>query len=180
MSSRRWRTVAAGLLVVAAAGCSDSSTRQAIPPSPTSSGTAPPTADPSALASAGALAAYRGFRRVQVAAEAVANAHDAVLARYAGDKALAQERTNLLQLARAGIVVRGAPVLHPVVGRASAQAVTITDCVDTARWQPVYKATGRSAAAPGQAAKVLATALARPYGKGWLIVELTTERSRPC
>ena len=71
-------------------------------------------------------------------------------------------------------------VLHPVVGTASSRAVTITDCVDTARWQPVYKATEKSAAAPGQPSTVLATALARPYGKGWLIVELTTERSRPC
>ena len=163
--------------------CSGSSTRQATAPSPTSPtspSTASPPAGPNALASSGALTAYRSFRRAQVAAEAVANARDTTLARYAGDKALAQERSNLLQLARAGIVVRGAPVLHPVVGNASPQAVTITDCVDTARWQPVYKATGRSAAAPGQPTKVLATALARPYGKGWLIVELTTERSRSC
>lgn len=180
MSSPRWRRVAVALLVATAAGCSGSSTRQAAPPSPPSSASPSPTADPSALPTSGALTAYRGFRRAQVAAEAVANARDASLARYAGDKALAQERSNLLQLARAGIVVRGAPVLHPVVGSSSPQAVTITDCVDVARWQPVYKATGRSAAAPGQPTKVLATALARPYGKGWLIVELTTERSRPC
>ncbi|MCU1493409.1 MAG: hypothetical protein JWO62_1173 [Acidimicrobiaceae bacterium] len=179
MSSRRWRSVAAALLALTAASCNGSSTPKA-QPTPSDNASASSTADPNALASDSALAAYRGFRRAQVAAEAVANAHDPALAKYAGDKALAQERANLLQLASAGIVVRGAPVLHPVVDSASPQAVTITDCVDTTGWQPVYKATGKSAAAPGQPTTVLATALARPYGDGWLIVELTTERSRPC
>lgn len=179
MSSRRWQSVAAALLAVTTTGCSGSSTPTS-QPTPTPSVTASPTADANALARAGALAAYRGFRRAQVAAEAVANAHNPDLARYSGDKALAQERANLLQLARAGIVLRGAPVLNPVVDSASPEAVTLHDCVDTTHWQPVYKATGKSAAAPGQPARVLATVLARPYGDGWLIVELTTERSRPC
>lgn len=158
--------------------CSDSSptARQTSTPTPTVSAT--PDAD--ALASAGALAAYRGFRKAQVAAEALANAHSADLAKYAGDKALAQERANLLQLAQAGIVVRGAPLLDPRVSSVTATAVTITDCVDTAHWQPVYKATGKSAAAPGQPTRVLARALARPYADRWLIQELTTDRSRPC
>ena len=118
-----------------------------------------------------------------MAAEAVADAHNPDLAKYAGDKALAQERVNLLQLARAGIIVTGQPILKPVVTAVSlggAPVVTITDCVDTSSWTPVYKATGKSAAAPNQPSRVLATALARPYGQGWIITELTTERSRPC
>jgi hypothetical protein len=118
-----------------------------------------------------------------VAAEAVADAHNPDLAKFAGDKALAQERANLLQLAKAGIIVTGQPILKPVVTAVSlggAPVVTITDCVDTSSWTPVYKATGKSAAAPNQPSRVLATALARPYGQGWIITELTTERSRPC
>ena len=181
VSDSRWRQAAVVLVAVVASGCSSSSARHAVaPPRPSISVSPSPSADPNGLARSGALSAYRGFRQAQVAAEAIANPRYAGLAKYAGDKALAQERGNLLQLASAGIVVRGAPVLNPVVGTASAQAVTIMDCVNTARWQPVYKATGKSAAAPGQPSTVLATALARPYGKGWLIVELTTERSRPC
>ena len=176
------RVVAAllGLLIVSA--CSTSSHPQVLPsitPSPS------PTASPDASAEAGAaaLAAYRGFRQAQVAAEAIANAHSPDLAKYAGDKALAQERANLLQLARAGIVVTGEPILTPAVASVALGAspeVTITDCVDTSGWKPIYKATGKSAAAPGQVARVLATALARPYANGWLIEELTTDRSRPC
>ena len=172
------RALAIALAGVAMTACSHDKPKTLPSSTPTPSTSA--TQDPQALASAGALAAYRGFRQAQVAAEAVANAHNADLAKYAGDKALAQERANLLQLARAGIVVRGAPRLDPRVTSASATEVTITDCVDTTDWQPVYKATGKSAAAPGQPTRVLATALARPYGDGWLIQELTTDRSRPC
>ena len=173
-------------------GCSDSP--QVSPSSPRSSsassstGANPiPTATPSpdATDAAGELAldAYRGFRQAQVEAEAAADPHNAELARYAGDEALAQERSNLLQLNQAGIVVTGMPILSPevvAVALESSPLVTITDCVDTRGWTPVYKATGRSAAAPNQPIRVLATALARPYGEGWVITELTTDRSRPC
>jgi hypothetical protein len=172
------RALATALVGLTLAACSDDKPDANPTGTPTSSASA--STDPQALATAGALAAYRGFRQAQVAAEAAANAHSADLAKFAGDKALAQERTNLLQLAKAGIVVRGAPKLDPRVSSASATEVTITDCVDTTDWQPVYKATGKSAAAPGQPTRVLATALARPYADRWLIQELTTDRSRPC
>jgi hypothetical protein len=96
---------------------------------------------------------------------------------------LVQERANLLQLAEAGIVVTGKPILSPevtAVSLGSSPVVTITDCVDTRGWTPVYKATGKSAAAPNQPRRVLATALVRRYGDGWVITELTTDRSRAC
>lgn len=181
-STRRCRITAAllGLLVVSAcSGSSKPSSHQSSSPSASPSS----SSDASAAAGAAALAAYRGFRRAQVAAEAVANAHSRDLAKYAGDKALAQERANLLQLAQAGIVLTGQPILTPKIASVSlgaAPVVTITDCMDTSGWKPIYKASGKSAAAPGQPSRVLATALARPYGQGWLIEELTTDRSRPC
>ncbi len=177
------RIAAAGLLAsLIVTGCS-SGRSASRPPSTTPRPTPSATSEAAADAGTGALAAYRGFRRAQVAAEAIANAHSTELAKYAGDKALAQERANLLQLAQAGIVVKGQPVLQPVVAAVAlgaAPVVTITDCVDTSAWRPIYKATGKSAAAPGQPSRVLATALARPYGHGWLIEELTTDRSRSC
>lgn len=178
----RCRVAVALLLVGALTGCSGK-VEPSTKPTPIATITPTPTPDSTALATAGAMAAYRGFRHAQVAAEAVANAHSPDLAKYAGDAALAQERANLLQLAHAGIVVKGAPVLSPKVTNVAlgaARAVTITDCLDVSDWQPVYKATGKSAAAPGQPTRVLATAVARPYGDGWLIQQLTTDRSRPC
>ena len=187
--AKRRHVVATVFGLLAVSSCSGSSE----PPSslPTSSSTssasasasATPSPDASTAAGAAALVAYSGFRSAQVAAEAVADAHNPDLAKFAGDKALAQERANLLQLAKAGIIVTGQPILKPEVTAVSlggAPVVTITDCVDTSRWTPIYKATGKSAAAPNQPSRVLATALARPYGKAWIITELTTERSRPC
>lgn len=169
--------------LLALGGCNDAQPPSGSPSSPTPTSNATASADASAAAGAAALAAYHGFRKAQVAAEAVANARHPDLAKYAGDKALAQERANLLQLAKAGIVVTGQPVLAPEVTAVSlgtSPMVTITDCVDTSGWTPIYKATGKSAAAPNQPSRVLATALARPYGQGWIIAELTTDRSRPC
>lgn len=175
--------------VLAAGGCSapvDAPRPPATSTSPNSStatATATSTADATTAATQAALEAYRGFRRAQVAAEAIADARHPDLSKYAGDKALAQERANLLQLAQAGIVVTGQPVFSPEVtdmSLAVAPVVSITDCVDTSGWTPVYKDTGKSAAAPGQPARVLATAVARPYGDGWLITDLTTDRSRSC
>ena len=183
--AKRRYVVATVLGVLAVSSCSGSSE----PPStfPTSASTpsasATPSPDASTAAGVAALVAYRGFRRAQVAAEAVADARHPDLATYAGDKALAQERANLLQLAKAGIIVTGQPILKPEVtdvSLGSAPVVTITDCIDTSGWTPIYKTTGKSAAAPNQPSRVLATALARPYGQGWIITELTTERSRPC
>ena len=186
------RAAAALLGVVILSGCSHSPQVSSGSPSPSSASssssanpvaTASPSPDATDAAGKQALDAYRGFRQAQVAAEAVADPHNADLARYAGDEALAQERTNLLQLNQAGIVVTGMPIFSPEVAAVaigSSPLVTITDCVDTRGWTPVYKATGKSAAAPDQPIRVLATALARPYGEGWPITELTTERSRPC
>lgn len=186
--ARGLRAVAVLLGVLAASGCSgadgNASSSPSVPvtsTSPTISATA--TADATAAAGEAALNAYRGFRRAQVAAEATADTRHPGLAKYAGDKALAQERANLRQLAEAGIVVTGKPVFSPEVIDVSlgeSPVVTITDCVDTTDWTPIYEATGKSAAAPGQPMRVKATALARPYGQGWVITELKTDRSRPC
>lgn len=188
--ARGLRAVAVLLGVLAASGCSGADGNASSSPrvpvtstSPTISATATATADATAAAGEAALKAYRGFRKAQVAAEATADPRHRGLAKYAGDKALAQERANLRQLAEAGIVVTGKPLFSPEVADVSlgdSPVVTITDCVDTTDWTPVYEATGKSAAAPGQPMRVKATALARPYGQGWVITELKTDRSRPC
>jgi len=176
-------TVALGV-----AGCSDPASA---PPTSSPSGTqssttsAPPTAsaDPTAEASAAALAAYRGFRAAQVEAGQTSDARNADLEKFAGDKALADERANLLQLADAGIVFVGAPALDPQVtgvDLGASPSVTITDCVDNTDWRPIHQATGESAAAPGQQLRVPATAVVRAYADRWVVMELTSDRSRSC
>ena len=130
--------------VVVPSACSSSPDASSSSPTPSSSSpsaslppsaSATPSPDATAAAREAALAAYRGFREAQVAAEAKADAHYAELAKYAGDKALAQERANLLQLAEAGIVVTGKPILSPevtAVSLGSSPVVTITEWASTA------------------------------------------------
>ena len=156
---------------------------------PTTTGDVLPSQSPSATpdaeakASAAALSAYRGFRAAQVVAGRTSDAHSPGLAKYAGDKALADERASLLQLERAGIVFVGEPGLSPQVSEVDLGAypsVTILDCVDNSHWSPVYEKTGKSAAAPGQPNRVLATAIAHPYAGGWIITSVVSDRSRTC
>lgn len=158
-----------------------SSSTGAASTSPTLTATATP--DATTVAGKAALDAYRGFRKAQVVAEASANAHNQDLAKYAGDKALANERVSLIEMAKAGVVMTGQPVFRPEVTDVSlgaASQVTITDCIDRATWTPIYKATGKSAIAPNQPTRVLAIAQARPYGGGWVITDITTDRGRTC
>ncbi len=192
----RGLTTAAVLLgALAGSGCGgadDSAAKHeaSSPSTPVASGThtlsATAPADAARAAAAAALAAYRGFGTAVAAAEAIPDPRYPDLAKYAGDKALAQERANLWQLAEAGIVVTGQSISSPVVADVSLGAspvVTITDCADTSRVTPIYKATGKSASAPGQPTRVKVTALARPYAGGaygWVITDVATDRSRPC
>ncbi len=145
--ARGCRVVAALLGLLVMSGCSGSTpTPSSSTPTTILKASVAPSPDASTAAGAAALGAYRSFRRAQVAAEAVANARHPGLAKYAGDKALAQERANLLQLAKAGIVVTGQPILTPVftaVSLGASPTVTIMDCVDTSGWTPIYKASGK-------------------------------------
>ena len=187
------RVAAALVIVVLATGCERASdapettatttrTSQAMTPqSPTETPSASP--DATAVAIEEALAAYRGFREAQVVAERAADPSHEELERYAGDQALADERVNLVQMANAGVVMTGEPTFNPEVTSVDlgeTPTVAITDCIDTTGWTPIYEETGKSAVAPGQPARVLATALARPYEDRWLITEVTTDRSQSC
>ena len=179
------RTTVTSLALLASTSCAGASgSVSALPTSqPTPSVSASPSPDAQSISAAEALEAYGGFRRAQVAAEAVADVSYPGLATHAGDKALAQERVNLLRQARNNIVMTGQPTFRPQVSNVSATsdpAVTISDCVDNGTWTPVHQRTGKSAAAPNQPATVQTTALVRKYNQRWLVVEFTSDRSRPC
>ena len=195
MTNVKWAAATAlGLLAIA--GCSTSSapavqtlpTAQPLPSVSSSPASVGPSPEPdakstAAAAAAAALEAYRGFRRVQVAAEAVANPSDPDLATYAGDRALAQERGTLFEFARNKIVVTGRPTFRPQVYEVSLTdkpVVTITDCVVNGTWKPVFRDSGKSAAAPNQPATVPVTAVMRTYNKRWIVVALSSDMSRPC
>lgn len=150
---------------------------------PTPSPTAPPTPNPTASASAAALTAYLNFRAALVTARKAADPYYRGLATYSVDKALAKAVQSLFQQRQAGVVYRGKPVFTPVVDRVDLSGegfVYLSDCVDDTHWIPVYKATGKSAEAPGQNLRIPGTAVIFHYAGRWVVRSTTSDRSRTC
>ena len=58
--------------------------------------------------------------------------------------------------------------------------VSITDCVDSTNWKPVYVATGKSALAPGQSVRVLVESTATVFDGRWVISTSVAHRDRSC
>lgn len=195
--SQRSRMARASLVLVcllsasSLASCSPGDAEADPSPSPTSvepsspTATPTPTTDPEiAAAEAAILNAYRGFWDAKVAAFADPVAEEApALSQFAVDTALAELRANVHSLKANGITVTGTPVLTPQVSEvrlgAGATAV-VTDCVDVSNWQPVFAATGQSAAPPDQPTRVLTTATAYFYDSRWTIRNSVVDRETPC
>jgi hypothetical protein len=58
--------------------------------------------------------------------------------------------------------------------------VELADCIDNTDWRPVYAATGKSAAAPGQAQRVPLVVTVQESAARWRVMAVTSDRSRPC
>lgn len=165
--------------------------RGGAPPAQPSAGPSTTPAATASTPSAGqdaetkAMAAYTGFREAYIAAAATADARTADLAKYVGDPLLLETRLALQTQGGQGIVYQGRPTWS---ARATAVnvstrpfSVTIEDCLDTTNWTPVYKATGKPAAAGGQALRYVVTSTAQLYDDGrWLINQSKADRSRSC
>lgn len=168
-----------------------------VPPRPTSSlpspststpvpaATTPETVDPAlAAAETAILTAYRGYWDAKVAAFADPTVDPGPeLEQFAVDKAFADVASSVFTFRDSGIKVVGQPRLSPevsdiVVGEQG--SATITDCVDGTDWQPIYSATGESAAAPGQAQKLITTSTAYFYIDHWTIRTSVVDRESPC
>jgi hypothetical protein len=172
-----------GLLAACTSPASVDRPASPAPSVPVSPSDATPSPDPTKQAADAAIAAYRGFRQAEVRAEAKADPKGSGLERYAIDKALDGVYSLLLFYRQQGIVVRGAPTLSPTVTSVElgtpARAV-ITDCFDTSKWEAVYKATGKSAVAPGQARRTVVMAGVEVYRGRWMVRTVTNQRDRTC
>lgn len=137
--------VAAGLVLSACGGGSDSpsknSTTFSHPTSvPTSASTAPSTSATSPTAAV--LRAYRAGWAAFEGALADANPKDPALAATMVDPQLQGVKANLLADEQQGIVGRGPTTLHPKVTAISSTSATVVDCAYSAS-ELVYKATGK-------------------------------------
>lgn len=153
--------------------------------SATSSSAPAPSADPEReAAEAQVLEAYRGYWAAKVASYAdPTQPQDPNLAVFADDTALTDAQSTLFTLRQNGIQIPGEPVLSPVVAdlaMGESPSATITDCVDSANWQPIYAATKDSAAAPDQPTRVVAEATAFVAEGQWRIRTFVVQRDRTC
>lgn len=183
--------LAALLLAASLTGCTSATDEVGTTPSPTLSATPSPTESPTPSdtpspqdeAAAAATTTYLAYWDAVTAARSIPDPQNADLARYAADTALANEQSSLLYLQEQGIVFQGQPSLEPrttSVDLAVTPTVTIEDCVDSAAWRPVVKATGESAEAPGQSPRVPSSATVQFITDRWLVVEIESDRSRTC
>ncbi|GEK19911.1 hypothetical protein [Cellulomonas xylanilytica] len=183
---------ATALIVVAAllGACTDPAPTPTPAPSATPSTSTPtpsptPSVDPTiAQAEAAILEAYQGYWDAKVAAFANPTKDPGPeLERFAVDKAFSDVGTALFTFRDSGIAFTGAPSLNPTVSNiviGELGSATITDCVDSTEWQPVYTATGESAAAPGQAMTALTNSTAYWYLDHWTIRTSDVDRGTPC
>jgi hypothetical protein len=145
--------------------------------------TPPSSSDPTASTSAAVLKAYLDFQHAVADAQRTANAHSKKLEKYGADKALAQARVFLIEMDHNGVVFRGEPKFDPTVTRVELgeqRSGWVRDCIDGTNWKPIYKATGKSALAPGQHSRAPAEAWVWWNGERWVVRTLSVDRSKTC
>lgn len=172
--------------------CTNPSDPGPVPATASSTAVARPTATPSPATPstpqhAAILEAYNGYWRVSVAmlSDPSANLDGAgphwnELRQFATDTALADQFTTLHDLSQNGIALVGAPVLNPSVANVTGQTASIVDCVDSTNWQPVYTATKKSAAAPGQNPRLITNSTLQLYDGRWQVTASVIDREKSC
>ena len=142
-----------------------------------------PTVDPATEQAV--LAAYRGYwaERVKAQARAVQGCAGGVGRRTRWTRPRRTSRRRWRCSRQQGIEVRGEPVLSPTVTSVTdgdPATASITDCVDSTDWTPVFAATGESALPPGQPTRVVVESTASTYAGRWVIRTSTAFRDRTC
>ena len=184
--------VAVALAVfTATSACSSAPTSQAGPSpgistSPTGASATPGSAssNPTQKATDAVLASYDAFWAAQVNSQASPQEQpDPDLARYSIDRALADAQATIFLFRKNGIEMRGHPTHEVAVTSLTPSdppTASITDCLDSAKWRPVYAATGKSARAPGQSKRVIVESTATVYNGRWVISTSIVHRDRSC
>ena len=100
---------------------------------------------------------------------------------YAVDTAQSDVGSTAYDLQQNGIAVHGEPSLSPHVSDVTPEgSASIRDSVDATGWQPVYAATGESAAVSGQASRLLTNSTALYYDNRWVINASVVDRDTTC
>jgi len=190
VSACRWilPMASSALVLTACAPAADPQVTQASSPAPSSNSastsTSTSTSDPASPVGAAALAAYDGFWAAKVVSQAdPTKTPPKSLETFSTDKALAEALATVLILRRNKIHMVGTPT-HTVrvvrVEPSDPTVVTLTDCLDSTAWIPVFVTSGQSALAPGQSPRVVVESLATQYAGRWVIKSSIAYRDRSC
>jgi hypothetical protein len=134
----------AGVVVALAAACSSSTGSSTAAPSHTATRPATASTGASTPSPAGeALAAYAAMWKDVAEADNTADYQASYLSNHLAGQALLTITNNMAVEKSEGIVVHGAPVLHPVVTSVSASTVAISDCMGDQAWLEYRASTGK-------------------------------------
>ncbi|MBL1109402.1 hypothetical protein JK361_33300 [Streptomyces sp. 5-8] len=190
LRSRNRRTASALVALAAitmAGGCSSDDGLKAAP-SPTRSSAKPTTTESSdeAQARMAVVAAYQNLNSEQIKAYAKASLAGTQVAKYATGKELRDVKDAVFVNMQNGIVFRGEPkitargidvVLH--LDKSPKQA-TLRLCFDLNTWEPFYKKTGKSAAAPNQVKRYPITANLQQQTEQWQVTDERADKESKC
>jgi hypothetical protein len=167
--------------LLALAGCSDDDSGASnSAPSETSSTrqSASPSSSEGAEQSA-VLAVYARSWQAQADAYAKASSTGTDLRKTTTLRALGSIEQDLKAMREAGQVTAGKPVIHPGHPKVMAGEIpkaTLTDCVDTANWTLIDKATKKKVPLPStRLVKYVSTAKFQKWGTKWMVTELTAQ-----
>ncbi|WP_152627882.1 hypothetical protein [Streptacidiphilus neutrinimicus] len=190
------RRLAAAVLVgavsVVLAACGNSGSAQTLDGAPSNPVSAPPPSLRPAQGLSGpsaevVLRAYRGYWSAQVRAMSTGHADGSDLSTYATGEALSDSYANVVRLVSAGLLMSGAPQIHPVVtsvgplrGDPAEQQATLQDCLDVSGWHQVTAQGGRTSEPGDRLLRYPLEVTARTVGGAWMISQVTRETGRTC
>lgn len=163
------------------AGCGSGSISSA-PHHPTT--TVPSTAvpSPSQRTASAALAAYRAMWADVTIASRTADYQSPLLPQHAAGQALSTFVRNLYTFQHEGLVIKGAPVVHPQVVSMSPTtdptAVDIVDCFNDTNWLDYKASGGLQNNVPGGHRRVTATV--EGMGGIWKVTQITVGAEGTC
>lgn len=188
---RNRRTVSSALVALAAitmaAGCSSGGGEEAdATPTPSSAKPTKTVSADEAQARKAVVAAYQSMNAEQIKAYAKASLAGTQIAKYATGKELRDVKDAVFVNMQNDIVFKGEPkitasgddvVLH--LDKSPKQA-TLRLCFDLNTWEPIYKKTGKSAAAPNQVKRYPITADLQQQSGQWQVTDERADKESKC
>lgn len=187
-----FRAVLVGAVSLLLAACGNGGSAQTLDGAPANPASPPapslrPAQSLSGPAAEVVLRSYRGYWAAQIRAMSTGRADGSDLSTYATGAALSDSYANVVRLVSAGLLMTGAPRIHPVVtevgplrGAPGESQATLQDCLDVSGWHQVTAHGGRISEPGHRLLRYPLVVTARTVGGAWMISQVTRETGRTC